>query len=194
MSYIFALVDGALVMSAVLWACILHSEGMDALLFVETFSVTKIMLIVAVVQMTLYSLDLMDLKFLRQRIQMSVQLFKALGLYTAVLVFIYFIFPSLAIGHRPLFVGLGMTLLVTFAWRILYPWITGKALFKEKVLIVGTGEAARKIYKEMGENGNDAYEIVGFVDENGRKIGDKVKPDDHRGLQSNLFHLQNLSN
>ena len=152
------------------------------------------MLVVFVVALTHFYLDLSDLKFIRGRIQMSWQLCKALGVYALTLVVIYFMFPIVAMSHKTLFASLGLIFLVTFSWRLLYPWVSANALFKERVLIIGTGNLARQICKEMGENGLDAYEIVGFVDENGKRIGEKIRPDDHRGLQANLFHLQNLSN
>jgi len=194
MNYIFAFVDGVLVLTAMLLAGIIHPSVMDSMFRTEFYPVGKIMLVVVVVEITYFYLDLIDLKFIRGRIQMSLQLCKALGVYSVILVVIYFIFPAIAIGHRALLVSLGLIFLMTFFWRLLYPWIASNGLFKERVLIVGTGNLARQIYKEMGENGLDAYEIVGFVDENGKRIGEKIRPDDHRGLQANLFHLQNLSN
>lgn len=172
----------------------MHPMSWDALFESEIYPVAKIMLIVVVVETTAYYLDLMDLKLLRQRIRMSMQLLKALGVYTFILVFIYYMFPIISIGHRALFINLGLIFWVMFLWRILYPWIASNALFKERVLVVGTGDLARKIYKDIIDNGLDAYEVVGFVDENGKRVGEKISPDDHRGLQANLFHLQNLSN
>ena len=194
MSYIFAFVDSALVLAAVLLAATIYPMGRYDLFLASPYPVGKIMLVVAVVEMTQFYLDLIDLKFIRGRIQMSLQLCKALGVYALILVVIYFMFPVIAMSHKTLFTSLGLIFLVTYFWRLLYPWIASKGLFKERVLIVGTGDLARKIYKEMEQHGQGAYEIVGFVDENGKRIGEKIRPDDHRGLQANLFHLQNLSN
>ena len=194
MSYIFAFVDSALVLAAVLLAATIYPMGRYDLFLASPYPVGKIMLVVAVVEMTQFYLDLIDLKFIRGRIQMSLQLCKALGVYALILVVIYFMFPAIAMSHKTLFTSLGLIFLVTYFWRLLYPWIASNSLFKERVLIVGTGDLARKIYKEMEQHGQGAYEIVGFVDENGKRIGEKIRPDDHRGLQANLFHLQNLSN
>ena len=194
MSYIFAFVDSALVLAAVLLAATIYPMGRYDLFLASPYPVGKIMLVVAVVEMTQFYLDLIDLKFIRGRIQMSLQLCKALGVYALILVVIYFMFPAIAMSHKTLFTSLGLIFLVTYFWRLLYPWIASNALFRERVLIVGTGDLARKIYKEMEQHGQGAYEIVGFVDENGKRIGEKIRPDDHRGLQANLFHLQNLSN
>jgi len=194
MTYIFAFVDSVLVLAAVLLAAKIYPMGRYDLFLASSYPVGKIMLVVVVVEMTHFYLDLIDLKFIRGRIQMSLQLCKALGVYALILVVIYFMFPVIAMSHKTLFTSLGLIFLMTFSWRLLYPWIASKGLFKERVLIVGTGDLARKIYKEMEEHGQGAYEIVGFVDENGKRIGEKIRPDDHRGLQANLFHLQNLSN
>lgn len=194
MNYVFAFVDAALILAAVLMTGVIHSAGWNILFDSEFYPIAKIMLIVFVVETTAYYLDLMDLKLLRQRIRMSLQLLKALGVYAVILAFIYYMCPILSIGHRALFISLGLIFCVMFSWRLLYPWIASNALFKERVLVVGTGDLARKIYKDIIDNGLDAYEVVGFVDENGKRVGEKITPDDHRGLQANLFHLQNLSN
>ncbi|NLX31080.1 MAG: hypothetical protein GXY78_04995 [Deltaproteobacteria bacterium] len=76
MSYIFAFVDAALVLSAVIAAFFVNPGDRDAVLVSELHPVIKIMLVVAVVELTLYYLDLMDLKVLRHRIRTGVQLLK----------------------------------------------------------------------------------------------------------------------
>lgn len=194
MSYILATVDGVLVLVSVLLAVSIYPMGRYGPFMADPYPVVKIMLVVIVAEITLYYFGLMDLKLLRQRIRMSAQLVKALGVYTLVLVVIYFMLPHLAMSHRTLFVCLALIFWLTFLWRLFFQWIASNALFKDRVLIVGTGDLARMIYKEIGENGLDAYEVVGFVDENGKRIGEKVSPDYHRGFQANLFNLQNLSN
>ncbi len=79
---------------------------------------------------------------------------------------------------------------LTFIWRVFYPWVIDRNLFKERVLIIGTGETAYRISKEIGENGQDAFEIVGFVDEDSERIGEKIGSENYRGFQPDLFHLQ----
>jgi len=194
MSYIFAFVDAALVLLAVIAACFVNPRGWDAVFDSELYPIVKIMLVVVVVELTLYYLDLMDLKVLRHRIRTGVQLLKAMGIYAVILAVIYYMIPIVSIGHRTLFISLGLIFWVTFTWRLLYPWIANNAAFKERVLIVGTGDLAMMIYKDIEENGLDAYEVVGFVDETRKRVGERISPDDHRGVQANLFHLQNLSN
>jgi len=192
MSYVFALVDGLLVLAAVLLAATIYPMGRYGLFLAEPYPVLKIMLVVAVVELTYYYMDLMDLKVLRQRIRMFLQLLKSLGIYSLALVVIYFMFSNIAMSHRTLFASLAFIFGLTFLWRLLYPLIALNGFFRERVLIVGTGELARKIYKEIEDHGTDTYEIVGFVDEKGARVGEEIPLDDHRRLQANLFHMQNL--
>ncbi len=194
MSYILAFVDGILVLASVLLAASIYPMGRHGPFLAEPYPVVKAMLVVIVAEISLYYLGLMDLKLIRQRIRMAAQLIKALVIYSLALVVIYFLLPHLAMSQRTLYVCLALIFSLTFSWRLLYQWIANNALFKERVLIVGTGDLAKQIYKEIGENGLDAYEVVGFVDESGKRVGEKIAPDDHRGFQANLFHLQNLSN
>jgi len=64
--------------------------------------------------------------------------------------------------------------LFTFLWRLFYSTILKALVNKEKVLIVGTGDLAKKIRGEILENGYDGFEIVGFIDETSDKIGSRV--------------------
>ena len=64
--------------------------------------------------------------------------------------------------------------LFTFLWRLFYSTILKALVNKEKVLIVGTGDLAKKIRGEILENGYDGFEIVGFIDETRDKIGSRV--------------------
>jgi len=194
MSHVFALIDGILVMLAVFLGATIYPMGRYAVFLAEPYPVVKIMIVVIVVEIALYYLDLMEPRLLRERIRMLIQHLKALGVYALTLVVVYFMFPIIAMSHKTLFVTLALIFWATFSWRMLYPWFASNGLFQERVLIVGTGDLAKKIYKEIGVHGQDAYDIVGFVDENEKRIGEKIRPDDHRGLQSNLFHLQKLSN
>jgi len=52
--------------------------------------------------------------------------------------------------------------------------VTKKVVFKERILIIGTGELAKSIQKEILENGQDSFEIVGFVDERRERVGESI--------------------
>lgn len=138
MSHIFALADGLLVMIAVFLGATIYPMGRYSLFLSEPYLVTKIMIVLIVVEIALYYHDLMEPRLLRERIRMSIQHLKALGVYALALAVIYFMFPIIAMSHKTLFVSLVLIFWFTFSWRLLYPWVTSYGLLKERVLIVGT--------------------------------------------------------
>jgi FlaA1/EpsC-like NDP-sugar epimerase len=65
-------------------------------------------------------------------------------------------------------------LIFSYSWRVLYSFALKSWGSKEKILIIGTGELAKKIKSEILDNGYEGFEIVGFIDENRDKIGRRV--------------------
>jgi FlaA1/EpsC-like NDP-sugar epimerase len=132
----------------------------------------KITLIVFVTQIAFYYFDLHELKIVRERKKMGILLLESLGASTIFLAFIYYLIPFLAVGRGIFAISLLLIFLFALAWRLLYVWVLKARTFKERILIIGTGEMATKIKKEITENGYDGFEIVGFIDEsreNGRE-------------------------
>jgi FlaA1/EpsC-like NDP-sugar epimerase len=86
----------------------------------------------------------------------------------------YYVLPVLTIGRGIFAISLFVILLFSFLWRLLYALMFKALANKERILIVGTGELAKKIRGEILENGYDGFEIVGFIDENRDKIGSRV--------------------
>ena len=186
----FAFVDCILVVLSVFlstWILTRHT----GMVFLDSDEPTlKVMFLVAVVQLAFYYLDLHELRHFRERIWMAVQLVKALLVSAVVLSVAYFIFPDAALDRRVFGISMLLIFYMAFLWRFLFPWITDKALFKERILIIGSGSSALNIQKQIINHGYDAYEIVGFVDERGERVGQRAGTGRDRGLQADLFHLQ----
>ncbi len=53
--------------------------------------------------------------------------------------------------------------LLTLAWRLLYVWIFTQPAFRRRLLIVGTGAAARRLLDHLGRAGVPHVEVVGVV-------------------------------
>lgn len=134
----------------------------------------KVMLIVLVIQTALYYFDLYELRNFRERRKTLILLLEALGASSIFLAIIYYSVPFLAIGREILTISLAMIFLMAFLLRLLYFWVANKNIFKERILIIGTGHLAQKIQKEILENGENSFEIVGFVDERRGKVGESI--------------------
>ena len=103
---------------------------------------------------------------------MGFLLLGSLGVSTICLAVIYYLIPFLTMGRGIFAISLFLILIFTYSWRLLY--LLKSLGPKEKILIIGTGELAKKIRGEILDNGYEGFEIVGFIDENRDKIGRRV--------------------
>ncbi len=190
LSLVFVFVDSIFVLLSVFLSIWILNRHTGAVLLDRDHPTLKVMALIVAVQLAFYYLDLHDVRNFRERIWMAVQIVKALLAASIVLVVGYFAFPDAALDRRVFGISMLLTFYAAFFWRFLFPWITDKALFKERILIVGSGDFALNIQKQIITHGQDAYEIVGFVDEKGERVGQRAGTGHHRGLQADLFHLQ----
>jgi FlaA1/EpsC-like NDP-sugar epimerase len=132
------------------------------------------MLIVVVNQVVFYYFDLYDSKTFRERKKMAILLLGSLGASSIFLAVIYYLIPFLTLGRGIFAISLFFILIFTFSWRVIYSYALKAWVSKEKILIIGTGELAKKVKSEILDNGYEGFEIVGFIDENRDKIGNRV--------------------
>ncbi len=171
---LFCFVDGLLVMTGVFLGSHLRFLGrVDVFLSLE-YLVWKVMLIVAVVQMSYYYFDLYDFRTFRQKRKMLVTLLKSLGASTIFLSLVYYLVPILTIGRGIFAISLLLIGGATLCLRVLYTWVVRSRVLKERILIVGTGALAKRIRGEILKNGNDSFEIIGFIDENRERVGTTI--------------------
>jgi FlaA1/EpsC-like NDP-sugar epimerase len=191
LNMIFAFGDGFLIIGGVMLGNIFRFGSMSTEIIYAEYLVAKIIAILLIIQIVFYYFDLYEFKSVRDKTRVTILILEALGISSILLALIYYFIPSLSVGRGVFILSLIGIFSFTLVWRLVYPWIVDKRVFKERVLIIGTGEFAEKIKKEIYENGQGAFEIAGFVDEDRERIGEGIRPDDHWGLQPDLFHLQN---
>jgi FlaA1/EpsC-like NDP-sugar epimerase len=189
--YIFAFIDGLLILIAILAGEYLRFGWGREILRVD-YLAGKIMLIVAVIQVTFYYFDLYEPKSFRQRIGMGVLLLKALATSCIILGLASYSMPFLALGRGVLTITVSALFLLVLSWRVIFPWIISNKIFKERLLIIGTGVLSRKIQEEILENGQDTFEIVGYIDESRQRKNSEH--DGYREFQRDLFPLQKSPN
>jgi len=162
---ILPFVDGLLILGAIFIGIALRLGDEAHFVFPGNFWLGKVMLIVLAIQASMYYFDLYDLRILRERKKMGIILLSSLVVASIFLAFVYYVIPSLVIGRGIFVIALVMTLLMTYFWRLIYPLVIRNGVFRERVLIVGTGELAKRIAREIHENGEGSFEIIGFVEE-----------------------------
>jgi FlaA1/EpsC-like NDP-sugar epimerase len=168
---LFGFMDSFLVLTGLLLGIHFRFLGDDGFIRLGGYLVVKLMLIVLVIQVSFYYFDLYDSKIIRNWEKMGIQLLGSLGASSILLAIIYYMIPVLIVGRGIFAISLFLIFIFAFSWRIVYSHGLKAWAPKEKILIIGTGELAKKIKSEILENGSEGFEIVGFIDENGDKIG-----------------------
>jgi sugar transferase (PEP-CTERM system associated) len=137
-------------------------------------SLWKIGLVTVVCQLCLYYNDFYDLTLVHSSRELIVRLLQAVGAASIVLAALYFTMPSLMIGD-----GIFVSALVVFVagilgWRLLFNHLTGSLKMQERILVVGTGETARKVVRQILDQREFAYRVIGFIDDDATRIGERI--------------------
>jgi FlaA1/EpsC-like NDP-sugar epimerase len=135
----------------------------------------RIMVIVGVLQLTFYCFDLYNVKYFREREKLILRLLASLGTSFVILSAVHYLLPPLKTGRDTL--AICMVLVSPFAFlsrRFLDQFLQTRA-FRERILVIGTGRLAKEINHAINGNGYHGFEIVGFIDESGQRIGQDIE-------------------
>jgi sugar transferase (PEP-CTERM system associated) len=119
----------------------------------------KVLLVVVVTQASLYFNDLYEVYLTDSYIDLVTRILQAVGIASIVLAIIYFLWPATIIA-KWIFIG-SIIFLIFFltSWRFLYAFVIQKRFFTERAMIIGDGELAKDIIKEIGEKGDSSCDI-----------------------------------
>lgn len=172
--WLLGFMDSLLILGGILSGALLRFRGEGNFIYRVDHVVPKVMLVVLVTQVCFYYFELYDSKIFKERKKMGILLLGALVASSVILVVIYYMIPFLTVGRGILAISLFLILIFTFLWRVFYSHSLKAWASKEKILIIGTGELAKKVKSEILDNGYEGFEIVGFIDENRDKIGRRI--------------------
>ncbi len=97
-----------------------------------------------------------------------IQAFVAAGVLLA---FCYFFFPDLALGRGIAVIHPPIAFAALLVWRVIYYWALQQESFVENVLILGTGNAAVGIARELLGHRSEGFRVVGFLSQNPADVG-----------------------
>src|SRR3954452_23259203 len=134
----------------------------------------KIGLVTVVCQLCLYYNDFYDLTLVHSSRELIVRLLQAVGAASIVLAALYFTMPWLMIGDGIFVSALFVFVVGIFAWRMLFNQLTGSLKLEERILVVGTGASARKVVRQILDQREFAYRVIGFIDDDAARIGERI--------------------
>ena len=161
---VYIIGEGTLIFLAVIFATYIYlGRGIG---FISTLGLIwpKVFLITVITQLSLYFSDLYEFNKIDTIIDIGSRLIQAIGVTSIVLAIIYYLWPELVIGKWIFFISLIVLLLFIVSWRILFSLIIIRRLFAERIIILGAGELARDILKEIWRRKDISYDIRYVLD------------------------------
>ena len=150
-----------LVAGSLLVATLLYEPAID------TGFLWRVALPSGLVLVCLYYNDFYDLTVVRSGREVVIRLFQAGGVASILLALIYFVLPAVAVDSQAFFPWLFLLLGTVLAWRFAFNRLIRTPQLVENILIVGTGSVARAVARQIAEQGDFAYRIVGFAADRG---------------------------
>ncbi|HEX8068897.1 MAG TPA: TIGR03013 family XrtA/PEP-CTERM system glycosyltransferase [Pyrinomonadaceae bacterium] len=121
-----------------------------------------------------YLYDLYDFVVMHDRRELVLRLLQALGLAWIALALIFYAVPQAMLGRGISLISLPLALAIMVGWRVSIHWLLGHPSVGERILIVGSGESALEIAREVLERRDAGYRIVGFVDNRPELVGESL--------------------
>ncbi len=136
-----------------------------------------------------YLFDLYDFVVMHDRRELVLRLVQALGLAWIALALCFYFYPGLMLGRSVSLIALPLALGLMVAWRVSIHWFLGHPDFGERVLIVGSGESAVEIAREVLSRPDAGYRIAGFVGTDLEQLGKSLINPRVIGLTDQLGEL-----
>lgn len=97
----------------------------------------------------MYYFDLYDSSVLGNRREVVARLIQVTGCASALLAFIYYVYPPLKLGRGILLIGLVLVALLLFLWRRLFLAVNAMPQLADRALVLGDGPLAEPLVREL---------------------------------------------
>src|SRR5215813_3180315 len=121
-----------------------------------------------------YFYDLYDFLVMHDRRELVLRLVQALGLAWVALAITFYAFPNLMLGRGISLLALPLALSLMVSWRLTIHWFLGHPQFGERILVVGSGDSALEVAREVLGRKDAGFRIVGFVDNDPNLVGKSI--------------------
>ncbi len=159
---LFAVEDGAILLAVLAAMAIRFGDGMW-LLLQDGAEWGRIFVVVGVVQLSFYYHDLYETHVLNSRRELFIRLLQALGVGSIVLALTYYLFPGLILGRGVFALFVAIVIAVVVLWRLGYTAVLSTRGASIRILLVGGGDLARKVYEETQRRRPLGFHVVGCL-------------------------------
>jgi sugar transferase (PEP-CTERM system associated) len=107
----------------------------------------------------------------RELLLQVLQSFVAAGILLSIL---YYAVPYLELGRGLIFLQFTLCMTAFLLWRATYYWALRRGSLNENVVVIGTGDAAKEIAREMLNRKHQGYRVLGFLSDDPMEVGVKL--------------------
>lgn len=168
---LFFLMESILICFSVIVSVYIRFGDYATVYLINELGIIKALLITLISQISLYYFDLYDFKVTNTSMELGVRLLQALGISSIILAVIYYLFPPLIIGRGIFLITLFFLVGFVVLWRLLYHWVLETKRFTKRVLIIGSGDLAIEITREILDKKDSGFHVVGFLEYDVDKVG-----------------------
>ena len=123
----------------------------------------KALFITCIFQTFLYYNELYDLKITDTFAELTIRLLQSLGVSAIFLAIIAYVFPKAIVGQWIFFLSLLLMVLLIGSWRYGYAHVLKIGLFNQKIILLGSGDLAQRIYQEINSKRDCGYQVSQIV-------------------------------
>jgi sugar transferase (PEP-CTERM system associated) len=154
--------EALIVCGSFLVAClvILRSSTMDVL--ATNHGLLKIGVLTFLTILCAYYFDLYEPQQLSAPWEIYFRLLLVIGCLSLLLSLVIFMFPQMDIARYVLLLGLALVVTFLIMWRRAFEWISGKAMFHERVFVLGNGEIAANLITAIRNRKEAGMEVIEF--------------------------------
>jgi sugar transferase (PEP-CTERM system associated) len=137
---------------------VLGPSTMDVL--VDRHGLVKIGALTVVTILCAYYFDLYEPQQLSAPWEIYFRLLLVIGCLSLLLSVAVLVFPQIDIARYVFFVGLALVVIGLITWRRVFEWISGKAMFRERVFVLGNGEIASNLVSSIRSRKEAGMEVI----------------------------------
>ena len=123
----------------------------------------QIGLITVLCELCFYYNDLYDLTIVHSTRELVIRVLQAAGAAAIVLAAACLTVPSMILDVGTVTTALGVFVVAVLTWRVAFATLSHDAHLEERVLILGTGETAHLLARQIATQQDFAYRVVGFI-------------------------------
>jgi sugar transferase (PEP-CTERM system associated) len=129
----------------------------------------RLLIVTALCQLIFYYNDLYDLTIIRSRRELVARLLQAAGSAAILIAVTRVAVPSVTLDPRTFVTALSVFVVAVLTWRLVFNSLSRAPHLEERILILGTGPAARMLARQIGMRQDFGYRLIGFVDDRGER-------------------------